>query len=119
MIRTDIVSHVTEKTGVSKAVAEVAINTLFDAMKEAFLRRERIELRGFGVFVVRARKLGMGRNPRTGEVAAIVPGLTVRFKPGKELTPEPKSVKVAVASKAARKATTRNTVSSKVHRQKK
>ena len=48
-------------------------------------RSERIELRGFGIFNVRPRKTGIGRNPRTGAEVAIPPGKAVRFKPGKEL----------------------------------
>ena len=54
-------------------------------MKRSMGRGERIELRGFGVFNVRPRKTGVGRNPRTGEVALIPPGKAVRFKPGKDL----------------------------------
>jgi len=46
---------------------------------------DRIELRGFGVFTVRPRKTGIGRNPRTGAEVNIPPGKAVRFKPGKEL----------------------------------
>ena len=42
-------------------------------------------LRGFGVFTVRPRKTGIGRNPRTGAEVNIPPGKAVRFKPGKEL----------------------------------
>lgn len=57
----------------------------FHSMKEALTRGERIELRGFGVFVVKPRKRGVGRNPRTGEEVAIPSGKTIRFKPGKEL----------------------------------
>ena len=48
--------------------------------------RDRIELRGFGVFQVKPRKRGIGRNPRTGKEVRIPPGRTIRFKPGKELT---------------------------------
>ena len=36
-------------------------------------------------FVVKPRKRGVGRNPRTGEEVAIPSGKTIRFKPGKEL----------------------------------
>ena len=43
------------------------------------------ELRGFGVFNVRPRKTGIGRNPRTGAEISIQPGRAVRFKPGKDL----------------------------------
>ena len=48
-------------------------------------RGERIELRGFGVFQVKPRKRGIGRNPRTGKEVRIPPGRTIRFKPGKDL----------------------------------
>ena len=43
------------------------------------------ELRGFGVFQVKPRKRGIGRNPRTGKEVRIPPGRTIRFKPGKDL----------------------------------
>ena len=85
MIKLDIVNHVSETTGVPKMKAEIAVESLFEAMKAALQRGERIELRGFGVFVVKPRKRGVGRNPRTGEVTDIPPGKTIRFKPGKDL----------------------------------
>ena len=49
------------------------------------MKGERIELRGFGVFQVKPRKRGIGRNPRTGKEVKIPPGRTIRFKPGKDL----------------------------------
>jgi DNA-binding protein HU-beta len=73
------------KTGVSRTKAEQAVETVFDAMKKALGKGERIELRRFGVFNVRPRKTGIGRNPRTGQEVSIPPGKAVRFKPGKEL----------------------------------
>lgn len=85
MIKLDIVNTVADTTGVPKIKAETAVEALFNAMKSALQRGERIELRGFGVFVVKPRKRGVGRNPRTGEVTDIPPGKTIRFKPGKEL----------------------------------
>ncbi|MFQ5695032.1 MAG: HU family DNA-binding protein [Terriglobia bacterium] len=85
MIKLDIVNEVVTHTGVSRSKAEMAVETVFEAMKAALQRSERIELRGFGVFNVRPRKTGVGRNPRTGEVVDIPPGKAVRFKPGKEL----------------------------------
>ena len=64
---------------------EMAVETVFDTMKKALSEGDRIELRGFGIFNVRPRKTGIGRNPRTGAEVAIPPGKAVRFKPGKEL----------------------------------
>lgn len=85
MIKLDIVNEIVNRIGLSKAKAELAVETVFEAMKQALARGDRIELRGFGVFNVRPRKTGVGRNPRTGQEVAIPPGRTVRFKPGKEL----------------------------------
>ena len=85
MIKLDIVNAVVAKTGVSRTKAEEAVETVFKAMKNALGKGERIELRRFGVFNVRPRKTGIGRNPRAGQEVSIPPGKAVRFKPGKEL----------------------------------
>ena len=85
MIKLDIVNAVVNKTGVSRTKAEQAVETVFGTMKSALGKGERIELRRFGVFNVRPRKTGIGRNPRTGQEVSIPPGKAVRFKPGKEL----------------------------------
>jgi len=76
---------VAEQKGITKVKAEIAVDAFFDALKDALKTGERIELRGFGVFVVKPRKSGIGRNPRTGAEVPIPPGKTVRFKPGKEI----------------------------------
>lgn len=85
MVKQDIVSRVAEQKGITKVKAEIAVDAFFDALKNALKGGERIELRGFGVFVVKPRKSGIGRNPRTGAEVPIPPGKTVRFKPGKEI----------------------------------
>ena len=85
MIKANIVSRVATTLGNTKVKSEIAVDAFFDAIRGAMRRGERIELRGFGVFVVKPRKSGIGRNPRTGAEVPIPPGKTVRFKPGKEI----------------------------------
>lgn len=85
MIKLDIVNRLIDRTGISKATATQVVESLFESMKAALTRGEKIELRGFGVFIVKPRKSGIGRNPRTGEEVSISVGKTIRFKPGKEL----------------------------------
>jgi DNA-binding protein HU-beta len=85
VIKQDIVTRVSNKVGVTKIKAEMAVEAVFDTLKAVMKVGERIELRGFGVFVVKPRKSGIGRNPRTGDEVPIPPGMTVRFKPGKEI----------------------------------
>ncbi len=85
MIKSDLVERVVAATGMPRPKAAEAVDALFDGMKTALLEGERIELRGFGVFQVKNRKRGVGRNPKTGEEVEIPPGKTIRFKPGKDL----------------------------------
>ena len=85
VIKLDIVNEVVSRTGITKTRAEIAVETVFDSLKKALADGDRIELRGFGVFNVKARKTGVGRNPRTGQEVDIPPGKAVRFKPGKDL----------------------------------
>ena len=88
MIKLDIVNAVLVKlegASVSRVKAEQAVETVFEALKNSLGRGQRIELRKFGVFSIKPRKTGIGRNPRTGQEVSIPPGKAVRFKPGKEL----------------------------------
>jgi len=85
MIKTDIINNVARNADITRVKAVVAVEAILDAMKESMRRGERIELRGFGVFQVKPRKKGIGRNPRTGTEVRIPPGKTIRFKPGKHL----------------------------------
>jgi DNA-binding protein HU-beta len=85
MIKVDIINEVSKAADITKVRAEQAVEIVLDAMKSSLMNGERIELRGFGVFQVKPRKRGIGRNPRTGKEVKIPPGRTIRFKPGKEL----------------------------------
>jgi len=85
VIKLDLVNLIVSRTNVSRTKAEQAVETVFESLKKAMAAGQRIELRRFGVFSVKPRKTGIGRNPRTGEEVSIPPGRAVRFKPGKEL----------------------------------
>ncbi|MGD8329225.1 MAG: HU family DNA-binding protein [Acidobacteriota bacterium] len=85
MIKADLVEIIAREAGITKVSAEAAVDSIIAALKDALARGERIELRGFGVFEVKPRKRGVGRNPRTGEEVDIPAGRTTRFRPGKAL----------------------------------
>ena len=85
MIKVDLVNQVSKLADITKVKAELAVDAVFEAMRVSMRRGERIELRGFGVFLVKPRKRGIGRNPRTGQEVPIPPGRTVRFRPSKDL----------------------------------
>ena len=70
MIKLDLINEVVNKTGITKAKAEQAVETVFESMKRALSNGDRIELRGFGVFNVRPRKTGIGRHADRGLAVA-------------------------------------------------
>ena len=84
MTRLDIAKAVATKANLTQQKANEAVVELFNVLKDALKRGERIECRGFGIFTVRERSPRIGRNPRTGEEAPISKGKTIKFKPGKE-----------------------------------
>ena len=85
MIKVDIVNEVSRIADITKVKAEVAVDAVFEAMRISMQRGERIELRGFGVFQVKPRKRGIGRNPRTGDAVFVEEKWVPFFKTGKEL----------------------------------
>jgi integration host factor subunit beta len=63
-----------------------SIDLFIDEMKDALMRRQIIELRGFGTFEVKVRKArSRARNPRTGENIVIRSHGAVTFRSGREL----------------------------------
>jgi len=62
-----------------------AADALLDTLAAALKRGEKVELKGFGSFLVVETKPRTGRNPRTGKPVAIPAGRRVRFKPSKSL----------------------------------
>jgi integration host factor beta subunit len=86
MTKSGLIESVAEKTPhISKKDTEVVVNTIFDAMTDALRRGERIEIRGFGSFVVKHRQAREGRNPKTGAVVPVAAKRVPFFKVGKEL----------------------------------
>jgi integration host factor subunit beta len=69
----------------SRRDAEVIVNAVFDSMTDALAKGERIEIRGFGSFIVKQRPAREGRNPRTGTVVSVSSKKVPLFKVGKEL----------------------------------
>ena len=83
MIKADLINKISKEMNISKQEAEVGVNLFFQTLKEAILRGEEIELRGFGSFRFRQREARSGRNPRTGEPVQVPPKKVLYFKPSK------------------------------------
>ena len=60
-------------------------NIIFDEIKQALKRGDRVELRGFGIFSTNTQKARISRNPKTGEKVNTPEKKTIHFKMAKEL----------------------------------
>jgi len=69
----------------SRRDAEVMVNAVFDSMTDALAKGDRIEIRGFGSFMIKQRAAREGRNPRTGAIVSVAAKKVPLFKVGKEL----------------------------------
>ncbi len=85
MTKTDLVSAMVEKTGLSKVDAESAYKALVETVTECLKAGDSLALVGFGTFSVSQRAARTGKNPRTGEPLEIPAATTPKFKPGKGL----------------------------------
>jgi integration host factor subunit beta len=85
MNKSELIEALSEKKGISYKKSEEIVSTVFDAMSQAMLSGDRIEIRGFGSFVVNEYRSYTGRNPKTGESIAVKPKKLPFFKVGKEL----------------------------------
>ena len=85
MNKSELVSAVSEKTGLSKKDCEKAMSAAFDAITASLAAGERVQLVGFGTFVSKKRAARTGKNPRTGEKIKIAASTVAAFKAGKAL----------------------------------
>ncbi len=85
MTKSDIIAEIANKSNLTKADAEKALNSFVEITKDTLKKEGRLALAGFGSFVVSERKERQGRNPQTGEIMTIKASKAVRFRAGKAL----------------------------------
>ena len=85
MNKSELVETLSIKNNLTYKKAEQIVNLIFDAMSQALIDNDRIEIRGFGSFMVKDYKAYMGRNPKTDEIIQVNEKKLPFFKVGKEL----------------------------------
>ena len=86
MTKSSLIEKLSENIeGLTKKQTEVIVDTVFESIKNALAKGEKVEIRGFGNFKHRSRKARKARNPKTGDSVEVPPKKVPYFKVGKEL----------------------------------
>ena len=85
MTRSDIINNVSASTGLSKVETEAVLEGVFNSICESLKKGERVDLRGFGSFIVKERKAREARNPSTNEIVKLNHRYIPSFKVSKLL----------------------------------
>src|ERR1700761_1624472 len=80
LTRADLAEAVHDEVGLTRQDCAGLVERTLDLVTEALEQGEVVKLSGFGVFQVRAKNARMGRNPKTGEPAAIDPRRVISFR---------------------------------------
>ena len=86
MTKSVLIEKVSERVGsLTRKQTEIVVETVFESIKEALVKGEKIEIRGFGNFKPKLRRPRRARNPKTGERVDVPGKKVLHFKVGKAL----------------------------------
>lgn len=85
MNKAELISKISDDSGVSRSQANAALNSFIEAVTKTLKAGNKVTLVGFGTFSVSKRNARTGRNPQTGAAIKIKAKKVARFKAGKEL----------------------------------
>ena len=85
MNQADLIAHVADAAGLSKADATKAIDAVLGAVSDELAAGKEVRLNGFGIFSATERAAREGRNPQTGAAIQIAASKVAKFSPAKAL----------------------------------
>ena len=85
MNKSQLIDKLAISTQQTNKVAEGAVNIFFDNIKQALSDGDKVEIRGFGSFMLKSYNAYVGRNPKTGERVHVPQKVLPFFRAGKDL----------------------------------
>ncbi|MCZ6533079.1 MAG: integration host factor subunit beta [SAR324 cluster bacterium] len=85
MNKSQLIEKLSMATNQTNKVAEGAVNIFFNNIKEALSAGDKVEIRGFGSFLLKSYNAYTGRNPKTGEQVFVPKKELPFFRAGKDL----------------------------------
>jgi len=84
MNKSELIKALAEQNHLQMDEASRIVNIFFQSIKDALVRGDRVEIRGFGSFKVKEYRGYNGRNPKTGQSVQVRPKRLPFFRPGKQ-----------------------------------
>lgn len=84
MNKAQLVEKIAADSKISKAQAELALNSFVSTVRTTVKKGADVKLIGFGTFTKAKRRARMGRNPQTGKSIKIPAAWTPKFRAGAE-----------------------------------
>ena len=92
MNKSELIRNIFFKIGsVKKNDTEEAVNQLINLISDSLLKKNRVEIRGFGTFSSRQRPVRLARNPKTGTSITVGSKFYTYFRPSKLLKQQVKN----------------------------
>ena len=85
MNKTELITAMAEKSGLTKKDSENALTALVESIEDALKAGDKVQLVGFGTLEVKARAARKGINPQTKKPVEIAASKAPVFKAGKGL----------------------------------
>ena len=85
MNKSQLIDTLSVLTQQSNKVAEGAVNIFFNNIKQALAAGDKVEIRGFGSFLLKSYNAYTGRNPKSGEKVYVPRKELPFFRAGKDL----------------------------------
>ncbi len=86
MNKADLIDKISKDADITKAQANLAIDSFTNTVITSLKKGDRVTLVGFGTFSVSERAARNGRNPQTGATIKIKARKVPKFKAGKEFS---------------------------------
>ena len=83
MIKVEIITEISNKTGIEKVDVQEAVEAFFKVVKNSMINGENVYIRGFGSFVVKKRAEKTARNISKNTAIIIPEHFVPSFKPAK------------------------------------
>ena len=80
LTRAEIAEAMNRKIGLSRSESLALVESILGHMSDALANGQNLKISGFGTFLLRDKAQRIGRNPKTGEPAAIDPRRVIGFR---------------------------------------